>query len=969
MGAAFSAPSAAPDAAFLVQGASMPATSALRGHAAHHVTPRADSLQASLPMPAGRSLAIPVAAAAMTAGALAAGRQQRSGKQARRQKARPSKIVGHYADSTSAYGLPLQPELYTEAAWKIIQATPSTAASFQSQFVESEHVFLTLIEQSAPGTGPVSRILEKTGVKAADACQKVRAWAEKQPKVVAGSASTNEVNLGRSVISMLQDVKSISKDWGDKYISVDALLFAFARDQRCGKRLLSECGLDEEQLKRSIESVRGKAPVTSQSAESSYEALATYGTDLTAMAREGKLDPVIGRDEEIRRVVQILARRSKNNPVIIGEPGVGKTAIVEGLARRIVDGDVPEALKDKQVISLDIGGMVAGAKYRGEFEERLKAVLKEIKDSDGKVISFIDEMHLIVGAGATGGAMDASNLLKPLLARGDLRCIGATTLDEYRQHIEKDAALERRFQQVLAEEPSVTDTISVLRGLKPRYELHHGVHISDRAVVAAAVLSARYMTDRFLPDKAIDLMDEASAMVKMQVTSKPADLERLERRILQLEMERVSVSDDKDSQSQQRLTDIVGELETLKLQQSEAEKKWMKDKQALQSVQEVRQKIENLERELAEAERTYNLERAGQIKYGELGPLKNTLAELEKAPREGNAEEVKESDIQHIVSMRTGIPVEKMSMGMRQRLLGLEDELHERVIGQDDAVRAVAEAVQRSRYGLSDPNRPIASFLFLGPTGVGKTELAKTLASYLFDSEEAMIRIDMSEYMEKFSVSRLIGAPPGYVGYEEGGQLTEPVRRRPYSVILLDEMEKAHPDVFNILLQILDDGRCTDSQGLTVDFKNCVIVMTSNVGSEAIAGMGGANTSQASIDAAVRSAMSRVFRPELLNRVDEKTIFRPLGKQDLRQIARLQLARVQERLDERSISLDVTDDALDVIAERGYDPAFGARPIKRSIVANVETPLAQKGLKGEFQDGDTVRIDKEADGSLSYTKV
>lgn len=739
---------------------------------------------------------------------------------------------------------------------------------------------------------------------------------------------------------------------------------------------MKELGLSPSKIKEALDEVRGSNTVTTQNPENTYEALETYGTDITQLAREGKLDPVIGRDEEIRRVIQILARRSKNNPVIIGEPGVGKTAIVEGLASRIIDGDIPQALEDKTVISLDIGGMVAGAKFRGEFEERLKAVLKEIKDADGRIISFIDEIHTIVGAGAAGGAMDAGNLLKPLLARGELRCIGATTLDEYRQHIEKDAALERRFQQVLVPEPKPEDAISILRGLKPRYELHHGVRISDRAVVAAAVLSSRYITDRFLPDKAIDLMDEAAAKVKMEVTSKPAELERLDRKILQMEMERLSVGSDTDSQSLSRLEALDKELEVLKKEQAESEAKWLKERESINSMQEVRQTIEDLERELADAERNYDLDRAGPIKYGTLPALKKQLEEMEAAEKNEETtaqDEVTETDIQQIVSMRTGIPLNKMSMGDKQRLMKMEDELHRRVIGQDDAVRAIAEAIQRSRYGLSDPNRPIASCLFLGPTGVGKTELAKALASTMFDTEESMVRIDMSEYMEKFSATRLTGAPPGYVGYEEGGQLTEPVRRRPYCVLLFDEMEKAHPDVFNLLLQILDDGRCTDSQGRTVDFKNTVIIMTSNVGSEAIAELGsGLQASQAEntfeeVAEAVRVAMSETFRPEFLNRIDETIIFRPLGLEELRQIAKLQLDRVQQRLESRKIILEVSDAALDVIAERGYDPAFGARPIKRSIIANVETPIAQKGLSGTFDDGCTIVIDKQNDGELSYT--
>lgn len=848
-----------------------------------------------------------------------------------------------------------------------------------SQYVESEHVFLALLEQTISSTGGLCRrILAKAGVNTEEVSAKVYAWSEKQPKVVASNGASPPADAaGRSLVSMIQDANLISEQFKDKYISVEHLLLAFGRDKRCGQRLLLEMGLGAEKLKQAVDDIRGAKKVMTQNPEATYEALKLYGTDLTQMAREGKLDPVIGRDEEIRRVIQILARRSKNNPVIIGEPGVGKTAIVEGLARRIIEGDVPAALEDKEVISLDVGSMVAGAKYRGEFEERLKSVLAEIKEADGKVISFIDEIHTIVGAGASGGAMDAGNLLKPLLARGELRCVGATTLDEYRKYIEKDAALERRFQQVLVAEPQVTDCISILRGLKPRYELHHGVRISDRAVVAAAVLSNRYVADRFLPDKAIDLMDEASAKVKMQVTSKPADLERLDRRILQLEMERLSVGNDTDSKSQQRLESIDAELDKLKSEQGNAEARWRKERDKLNSLQDVRQKIEDLERELAEAERNYNLDRAGQIKYGELTPLQKQLEEMEQSSAQSgsSAEEVTERDIQEVVSMQTGIPLERMSMGDKQRLMNLESELHKRIVGQEDAVRAVSQAVQRSRYGLSDPNRPIASFLFLGPTGVGKTELAKALAEWLFDTEESMVRIDMSEYMEKFNVSRLTGAPPGYVGYEEGGQLTEPVRRRPYCVLLFDEMEKAHPDVFGLLLQILDDGRCTDSQGRTVDFKNTVIVMTSNVGSEAIAELGvglddvGAEKKEDEVAEAVREAMAGVFRPEFLNRIDETIIFRPLGRADLKEIAKLQLARVQQRLDERSMTLEVSDAALDVIAERGYDPTFGARPIKRSIVANVETPLAQKGLSGEFDDGDKVRVDKGAQGELTYSKV
>jgi len=879
--------------------------------------------------------------------------------------------IARSATSTEASAdVPRDRERYTDAAWKAMEDAPIVAARYNSQMVETEHVFLALLEQPVSGTtGLASRILQKVGVNVVDATEKVSTFAEKQPKMQGGG----QQSAGRSLVNMIQDAASESLKLKDEYISVEHMLIGLIRDARCGQRIMLELGLQEGSLKDAITAIRGSGRVTSQAPEDTYEALSTYGTDLTQMAREGKLDPVIGRDEEIRRVIQILARRSKNNPVIIGEPGVGKTAIVEGLARRIVEGDVPQTLMDKKVIALDIGGMVAGAKFRGQFEERLKAVLKEIKDADGKIISFIDEMHTIVGAGGSGGAMDAGNLLKPLLARGELRCVGATTLDEYRKYIEKDAALERRFQQVMVPEPTVPDCVSILRGLKPRYELHHGVRISDRACIAAAMLSNRYVADRFLPDKAIDLLDEAAAKVKMQVTSKPADLERLDRRILQLEMERLSVANDSDSSSQSRLDDLEKELDALKAEQAGMEDVWKTQRESLNALQDVKQQIEALEQELAEAERGYDLEKAGTIKWGSLIPLQKELQEMEESSSSGAVDEVTELDIQQVVAMQTGIPLERMTLGDKQRLINLEGELHRSVVGQDDAVRAVAEAVQRSRFGLSDPNRPIASLLFLGPTGVGKTQLAKSLALWLFDSEEAMVRIDMSEYMEKFSVSRLTGAPPGYVGYEEGGQLTEPVRRRPYTVLLFDEMEKAHPDVFGLLLQVLDDGRCTDSQGRTVDFKNTVIIMTSNVGSDIIAeglSMEGetARMTDEEVTQAVREAMAGTFRPEFLNRIDESIIFRPLTRSDLREIATLQLDRVRERLADRNISLEVTEKALDVIADRGYDPSFGARPIKRSIVANVETPLAQQGLAGNVVDGDAVKIDVGSDGELTYDR-
>lgn len=869
-------------------------------------------------------------------------------------------------------GVPRERDNYTDAAWDGMEKAPVEAELSGSQFVESEHCFLALLKQPVSTTGGLcARILQQAGANPKDVEAKVVEFIAKQPKV-STSGGPPDATAGRGLVAMIMEAVQFKKQMNDKYISVEHLMLAFGRDKRVGQRIFLEFGLPEDKLIEAVNKVRGAQTVNTQNPESTYEALTTYGTDLTQLAKAGKLDPVIGRDDEIRRVIQILARRTKNNPVIIGEPGVGKTAIVEGLARRIVEKDVPSALQDKDVISLDIGGMIAGAKYRGEFEERLKAVLAEIKNADGKVITFIDEIHTIVGAGAAGGAMDAGNLLKPLLARGELRCVGATTLDEYRKYIEKDAALERRFQQVLVEEPKVPDCISILRGLKSRYELHHGVRISDRACVAAAMLSDRYIAERFLPDKAIDLIDEASAKVKMEITSKPAELEQLDRLILKLEMERVSVAN--DSQSQDRLKTLEQEIDELKVKQAEQEEKWLAEREKQTAVQDVKQQVEDLQLELAEAERKYDLDRAGQIKYGELATLQKKLELMEKeADESGSSEEVTDVDIQKVVAAQTGIPVERMSMGDRQRLMTLDEELHKRVIGQDNAVSAVAEAIQRSRYGLSDPNRPIASFLFLGPTGVGKTELAKALAQWLFDSEDAMVRIDMSEYMEKFAVSRLTGAPPGYVGYEEGGQLTEPVRRRPYCVLLFDEMEKAHPDVFNLLLQVLDDGRCTDSQGRTVDFKNTVIVMTSNVGSDAIAELGAAfeegdPQKEEEVAEAVRSAMSVTFRPEFLNRIDETIIFRPLTRVDLRQIAKIQLERVQQRLDDRKIKLDITEGALDVIAERGFDPSFGARPIKRAIVANVETPISQRGLRGEFGDGDCIRVDVDSNKELTYEK-
>ena len=703
--------------------------------------------------------------------------------------------------------------------------------------------------------------------------------------------------------------------------------------------------------------------MTDQNPEGKYEALEKYGRDLTEAARQGKLDPVIGRDDEIRRTIQILSRRTKNNPVLIGEPGVGKTAIAEGLAQRIITGDVPQSLKDRQLISLDMGALIAGAKFRGEFEERLKAVLKEVMDSNGKVILFIDEIHTVVGAGATQGSMDAGNLLKPMLARGELRCIGATTLDEYRKYLEKDAALERRFQQVYVDQPTVEDTISILRGLKERYEVHHGVKISDNALVAAATLSTRYISDRFLPDKAIDLMDEAAAKLKMEITSKPEELDEIDRKVLQLEMERLSLQKESNAASIDRLERLEKDLGNLKEQQSGLNAQWQSEKGVIDSIQKVKEQIDKANIEIQQAELKYDLNRAAELKYGTLTQLQKQLEEAEAkltaTQTTGKTllrEEVTESDIAEIISKWTGIPISKLVESEMQKLLHLEDELHRRVIGQDEAVTAVADAIQRSRAGLADPNRPVASFIFLGPTGVGKTELAKALASYLFDTEEAIVRIDMSEYMEKHAVSRLIGAPPGYVGYDEGGQLTEAVRRRPYSVILFDEIEKAHPDVFNIMLQILDDGRVTDAQGHTVDFKNSVIIMTSNVGSQYILDVAG---DEEQMRSRVMESMRATFRPEFLNRIDEMIIFHSLTKAELRQIVLLQVKRLEKRLADRKMSLKLSESAIDFLAEIGYDPVYGARPLKRGIQRELETQMAKGILRGDFVDGDTIFVDIE----------